>query len=154
MMSYTKLMKRALALALAFLVGFAGVWAAAQAGQETAGVGKGGVSAPVMQNPSADNPAAVAAPDASTWVTCTPVNVGVYSTRIHVKCNESYSGIRYFAYPTTDAAAVARYLSVLTSAQVADRTLSVLYNPADSTSGVSYGCGASDCRPLQAVLLN
>ncbi|GAB4534559.1 MAG: hypothetical protein Fur0018_24470 [Anaerolineales bacterium] len=134
-------------LGMAFLLGFGGVWitqplrAAADASQTTS------------QAPN-DHPAnlEVEAPEGSTWVTCTPNNVAVFSERIHVKCNESYSGVRYFAYPTTNAAATARFLSLLTSAQVAGHTLSILYNPAD-TSGTAYGCAASDCRPFQAVIL-
>ncbi len=89
----------------------------------------------------------------SKWVNCSAANVGVFKSRIHVKCNESYSGISYFAYPTSDAASAARFLSILSAANLSGRTIQVLYNPADFTSATSYGCMAGDCRPFTALLL-
>ena len=86
----------------------------------------------------------------ATWVSCTPTEVAVFDNRIHIRCNESYSGIQFFAIATGDAASSARFLSLLTTAQVAGRTLSLLYDPAD-TSGDTWGCVEVDCRPLQAA---
>jgi hypothetical protein len=137
-------------LGMAFLLGFGSVWMTQTRGA-VAGTSQTSAPAPAAQAPD-NNPTDLAAPDAATWVTCTPNNVAAFSNRIHVRCNESYSGIRYFAYPTTNAAAAARFLSLLASAQVAGHTLQILYDPAD-TSGTAYGCLASDCRPLQAVAL-
>lgn len=90
--------------------------------------------------------------EAAVWVTCTPLEVMPYvnAQRIHVKCAESYSGIRYFAQSTTDTASVARSLSVLTTAQVAGRTLTIRYDP-DDLSGANIGCLTSDCRLIIAV---
>jgi len=142
----SKLATGAIALALMFLIGVFGAWASqASTTAVTAS------PAPFAQGAGGDNPAGVTAPDASTWVNCTANSVGVFSNRIHVRCNESYSGIRYFAYPATTAAA-ARYLSVLASAQVSGHLLQVLYDPAD-TSGTAYGCAASNCRPIQGIAL-
>jgi len=90
------------------------------------------------------------APAASTWVFCVPVGIVTYTTRVHVQCSAPISGVSYFAASTADAANVARVLSVIMAAQVAGRTLSILYDPAD-TSGTAIGCGASDCRLIQAV---
>lgn len=149
-MFYSKL-RMIVIVSVLFLLGFGVAWLG-QADRAVAGTSQTTAPAPALQAPDS-NPTDLAAPDASTWVTCTPVEVGVYSTRIHVRCNESYSGIRFFAYPVTNASAVSRYLSVLTTAQVAGRTLSVLYDPGD-TSGTSIGCAASDCRLLQALLLH
>ena len=146
----TRSLRMVIVVGAMFLLGLGAAWLG-QAGRAAADTSQTTISAPVAQDPDT-NPMDPAAPEASTWVTCTPNQVAAYSSRIHVRCNESYSGIRYFAYPTTNAAAVARYLSLLTSAQVAGHTLSILYDPAD-TSGTAYGCAASDCRPLQAVVL-
>ena len=87
---------------------------------------------------------------ASTWVSCVPVGIVTYTSRVHVECQTAISGVKFFAASTADGANVARVLSVITAAQVAGRTLSVLYDPAD-TSGTSIGCLAADCRLIQAV---
>ncbi len=144
-------LRMVIVLGMAFLLGLTAAWLG-QTGHAVAGTSQTSAPAPAAQAPD-NNPADLAAPNAATWVTCTPNNVAAYSNRIHVLCNESYSGIHYFAYPTTNAAAAARYLSLLTSAKVAGHTLRILYDPAD-TSGPAYGCAASDCRPIQAVALN
>ena len=87
---------------------------------------------------------------ASTFVSCVPVGIMTFSSRVHVQCQTPISGVSYFAASTADAANVARILSVITAAQVAGRTLTVLYDPAD-TSGTAIGCLAADCRLIQAV---
>lgn len=88
---------------------------------------------------------------ADEFVACDPVAVAVYSKRIHVRCSASAAGgIFYFAHSTQNAAEVHRLLTILTAAQVAGRTLSILTDLAD-TSGTSIGCGAADCRPLKAA---
>jgi hypothetical protein len=87
---------------------------------------------------------------ASTWVSCVPVGIVTFAARVHVQCQTAIGGVSYFAASTADAANVARILSVITAAQVAGRTLSVLYDPAD-TSGTAIGCQAADCRLIQAV---
>ncbi len=86
----------------------------------------------------------------STWVSCVPIEIVTYSSRVHVQCQTAISGVSYFAASSADAANVARVLSVITAAQVAGRTLSVLYDPAD-TSGTAIGCDASNCRLIQAI---
>lgn len=86
----------------------------------------------------------------STWVTCVPIQIVTYAVRVHVRCQTAISGVSFFAAPTSDGANVARVLSVITAAQVAGRTLDVLYDPAD-TSGTAIGCLAADCRLIQAV---
>jgi len=150
-MFHSKLTKRTIVLVTMFLIGLLGAWAI-QAAPSTAVTPKTANPAPVAQSTGTDDSAAITSPSSSSWVNCTPNNVAVFSNRIHVRCTQSYSGIRYFAYPASDAAAVARFLSVLTSAQVSGHTLQVLYDPADH-SGASYGCNISDCRPFQAVEL-
>lgn len=94
-------------------------------------------------------PAAPASPN-EVWGTCVPVSVASFGNRAHVECAAAISGIRFFAVSTANPAHVARILSVLSTAQVAGRTLSILYDPVD-TSGASFHCQASDCRIISAV---
>ena len=50
---------------------------------------------------------------AQTWETCTISDIAAYTSRIHVRCVESYNGVVFFAYPVSkDAAAAARFLSI------------------------------------------
>ncbi|NMO21021.1 hypothetical protein HPC49_45355 [Pyxidicoccus fallax] len=84
---------------------------------------------------------------------CTPANVAVYSSRIHVKCAASVAGgIWYFALPTSDTAHANRMLSLLSTALAGGRTLSIDYNPS-STAGTSIGCLSSDCRLINFVAM-
>lgn len=85
-----------------------------------------------------------------TWIDCTPVQVVTYAGRIHVKCAAAVGGITFFAAPTTDASHAARILSIISTAQVAGRTMVILYDP-DDISGEAYGCLIHDCRPIGAV---
>jgi hypothetical protein len=87
------------------------------------------------------------------FVTCTPANVAVFDARVHVKCVESFGGIRYFAVSTADSQKVGRYLSVFTGAILAGRPLSIRYDPDDSTSGPPIGCLPSDCRVAVAAAI-
>ena len=81
---------------------------------------------------------------------CTPNSVVVFSNRVHIRCEEIVGGIQYFAASTADAAHIARVLSIISTATVAGRVVSVRYDPAD-TSGTAIGCQANDCRLIQAV---
>lgn len=89
---------------------------------------------------------------AQQWVTCTPENVAVYSSRIHVKCTVPIAGIQWFALSTQNSSHAARILSILTAAHVTGRDLSILYDPAD-TSGTAIGCQANDCRLIVAAAI-
>lgn len=92
----------------------------------------------------------VGAPAYAAETSCTPLNVVVFTNRVHIKCQESVGGISFFAASTADAAHVARVLSVISTATVAGRPVTVFYDPAD-TSGTAIGCAAVDCRLIQAV---
>jgi hypothetical protein len=83
---------------------------------------------------------------------CVPVQVVVFADapRQHVRCAAAVGSIIYFAISTVETALAARVLSILTTAQVAGRTLIIRYDPAD-TSGTSIGCQANDCRLILAV---
>lgn len=89
-------------------------------------------------------------PQAETWILCTPVAVAAFDNRVHVECAASIGGVRFFATPNSNPAHAARVLSVLTAAQMAGRTLNILYDPAD-TSGTDFGCLAADCRKIHGV---
>ena len=87
---------------------------------------------------------------AETWISCTPVEIVTYAVRVHVRCAAAVGGITFFAVATQDTAYAARVTSVITTAQVAGRTLTILHDPAD-LSGAAIGCQTSDCRLIRAV---
>ena len=84
---------------------------------------------------------------AATSVICTPAAVATFSSRIHIRCAQSFSGVVFFAYKSSDSAGAARYMSMATSALISGRSVRVFYDPADQ-SGASIGCQTSDCRLL------
>lgn len=96
------------------------------------------------------SPNAPEAPDGLIWSQCTPVNVAAYEVRIHVRCAESTAGIYFYALATNDSTHTARVLSILSTANVAGRTLFILNDPGD-LSGSSIGCLVSDCRLILAA---
>lgn len=89
-------------------------------------------------------------PTGQTWITCVPSDIANFDNRVHVRCAAPVGNIWYFAAPTNNAAHAARVLSTLSAAQIAGRTLDILYDP-DDTSGNAYGCLAADCRLIVAV---
>lgn len=95
-------------------------------------------------------PLSADSPTAETWINCTPTEVVNYHNRVHVRCAAAVGNISYFAVPTDNPAHAARILSTLSVAQIAGRTLSILYDPND-TSGTDFGCLAADCRVLIAT---
>ncbi len=90
---------------------------------------------------------------AATWSPCTPSRVGVFNNRVHVRCTVANAGIFYYAFPTQDQAAVARVLALFNSALLTGRSLSILNDPADTTSGPPLACQASDCRLVLSLEL-
>jgi hypothetical protein len=85
-------------------------------------------------------------------VFCTPNQVVVFTEapRLQVRCDESFSGVVYFAAPTADSAQASRILSVIQTALVAGRTLIVNYEPAD-LNGARIGCQSNDCRLIRRI---
>jgi hypothetical protein len=81
---------------------------------------------------------------------CTADQVMVWTNRVHVRCATPVGSIKYFAISTSDQAQAARVLSVINTALVAGRTLTIRHDPAD-LSGASIGCLTSDCRLIQAI---
>ena len=83
--------------------------------------------------------------------TCTPDGVMAADNRIHVRCaNAAPGGIYFFAYPTSDSPKASRILSILSTALASGRTLTITYDPSD-TSGADFGCAAGDCRTIISV---
>ncbi len=150
----SKLTKGVITLVVMFLFGLFSAWGvyASQNGNTAPPTSPPATQFQLPTNQTAANDTSAAAvPLGTTWVDCTPARVGVFTTRIHVKCTASFSGIWYFAYSTADDAEAARVLSELNSALLAGRTLTILYDSSDTTSGPPIGCAASDCRLLQAL---
>jgi hypothetical protein len=87
---------------------------------------------------------------AETAVICSPTGVATFSGRIHVRCGQSFSGIAFFAYRSSDSAGAARYMSMATSALISGRNVRIFYDPADLT-GASIGCQTSNCRLLRGL---
>lgn len=108
--------------------------------------------APAQGAPSALEPEAITAwsPD------CTPIEVAVYESRLHIRCAQGVADgsatIYFWALPATKAQYANRFLSLGSTALVAGRRVAFLYTPGD-TSGAAFGCAASDCRNVYAVVL-
>jgi hypothetical protein len=85
------------------------------------------------------------------WALCKPVETMSYATRVHVKCATPVDGVFwYFAASTQDARFASRMLNVSMVGQVAEKTLAILFDPADQ-SGAAFGCQPNDCRTARAV---
>lgn len=92
--------------------------------------------------------ASPAAPAATTFYSCKPVDVSAYANRIHVRCSAAASGgIYFFAAATANTAHANRLLSVAMMAYLSNRKVVVEYDPSD-TSGAAFGCEANDCRRM------
>ncbi len=101
--------------------------------------------------PAAAAPAPAPNAPLSEW-TCTPLNVAVFSTRVHIKCSTSPgSNVYYFAVSNSDSGLASRYLSIFTSALLTGKSVNIWYNPGDN--GNAWGCGYSDCRPIWGAAL-
>ena len=94
---------------------------------------------------------AVLSPDSpEALFTCTPSYIGEFDNRVHVRCSIAASGgIYYFATPTSDSKRAARVLSVFMTAKALGKNLRMYYNP--NANGSSFGCGFSDCRPIDYI---
>lgn len=87
----------------------------------------------------------VAAASATTG--CTAEEVAVFANRIYVRCAAAVGGVSIFALPTTDAPHAARMLSLLSTAHVAGRAMTLIYET-DAGAGGNFGCPPTDCRLL------
>jgi hypothetical protein len=98
-------------------------------------------------------------PPTEVWVTCTPIEVLAFNSRVHVRCAESFnfggsqSAIVFFAVPTNDdGTGVANRFTTITSAALSgDNRVRVLASYYDN--GTSWGCQISSCKPARAVAI-
>jgi len=74
--------------------------------------------------------------------------------RLHISCHNKPDGYTFFAVPMSSAEFVNQVLSIATAAIVYKKTVNVLYNPSDTTTGPTFGCDAVGCRPLLGIALN
>lgn len=114
----------------------------------------GSLSGVALSEEVAAVPAQEVEPAAPTSHICSISEVGVFDSRIHVKC---YTGgapggdIVYFAAPTTDTQRAARLLSLMLTADAAGKRLYIAYDTA--ASGAAFNCAVSNCRPIQFLLM-
>ena len=75
--------------------------------------------------------------------------------KVHVRCELPVAPNIIFlaASAEPDFRFATRVIALGTVAQASQKTLAVLFDPADVTSGPAFGCAASDCRPLKAISL-
>ena len=80
---------------------------------------------------------------------CSPTEVAVYHSRIHIRCAEGIKDgaatITFWAVSTRDAQWANRFLSLGSTALVSGRHMRFTFTPGD-TSGTAFGCLAQDCR--------
>jgi hypothetical protein len=109
------------------------------------------LSQPGAAQAAEETPAAIIAPDSPDAVyICTPLYVGAFGNRIHVRCSASApGGIYYFASPTSDSKNAARLLSIMLTAKSLGKNLQIYYSAGGD--GSAYGCLTSDCRPITAL---
>lgn len=87
---------------------------------------------------------------------CNPIQTLAFANadkRVHVLCSQSISGVKYFALKPDDANLVSRVLSIISTAQVAGRTLVISYDP-NPVSGAGGNCNPADCRWILAIGFN
>jgi len=84
---------------------------------------------------------------------CTPIESGVFSNRVHIRCsNTPGSGIYFFAVSNSDSGLASRYLSIFTTGVATGKSVEVFYDPA--ASGAAWGCGYANCRPITGAVLH
>lgn len=85
---------------------------------------------------------------------CKPVEVAVFTERIHVQCEVPVAGgFSFFAAPTSEPKFANRALSVILAAQLGGKVVSVLYDPKDTSGEKTMGCLLKDCRPLLGIVM-
>lgn len=89
-----------------------------------------------------------------TRALCKPIESATFPERIHVRCQYPViGGFVYFAASTAEPRFASRALSVMEAAQVSDKVVLVVFDPADTVSGAGFGCAVADCRPLLSIAL-
>ena len=86
--------------------------------------------------------------------TCNPVNVASFSSRVHVKCNPGNGAIVFFAVSAANTATAQRFQDLALSALVNNKTLTIQFNQADTTTCPTFGCASVNCRAATAIFIN
>lgn len=89
---------------------------------------------------------------ANKFFTCTPVDVAALPKRIHVKCSPGDGPILWFALGVTDDGDANRMLSIISTAFVTKKKLSILYDP-DDLDGAKIGCETNSCRLIRGAIM-
>jgi hypothetical protein len=98
---------------------------------------------------------AVPATAPAVWQQCNVKEVAVIAPeRIHLMCEPSVAGLTFFAVPLQSAAFSSQAVSIGATAVANNKRVRVLFDPTDRTTGPTFGCDASDCRPLLGLTLN
>ena len=87
---------------------------------------------------------------ALTTRSCTPIEVGDFQNRIHVRCSTAVNSISFYALATSDSSRTARVLAILSGAWLGGHALTIWYDANDLSSS-AIGCNNSDCRLLSWV---
>jgi len=74
--------------------------------------------------------------------------------RLHIKCAPAVDGFTFFAVPWSNTEFLNQALSVATTSIAYNKTVNVLYNTSDTTTGPTFSCAANNCRPLMAIGIN
>ena len=102
---------------------------------------------------ASSTPSKAASPSANLAAvfSCTPTGIGVFETRVHVRCSAGIGGgsVVFFAVCSTgtNSALASRMLSAFTTARALSRPIDLYYNAGD-TSGAACGCGTGDCMRI------
>ena len=88
---------------------------------------------------------------APTSISCVPAGVASSSSLVHVECATPVGGIKYFALPVAAKDEANRLISLASTALVAGRTLGIWYDPADTTTGPTFGCASANCRRVLSI---
>ena len=92
---------------------------------------------------------------AEKWGTCTVQDVMVWDkARLHIRCATAVDGYTFFAVPWSNTEFLSQALSIASAAIAYNKTIDVVYNPSDTTSGPTFNCDSIDCRPLIAIKIN
>jgi hypothetical protein len=92
---------------------------------------------------------------AEQFALCRPVEVMAYANRVHVRCELPVAPNIVFLATSAqpDFRFATRVLALGATAQATQKTLVILFDPADTT-GPDFGCAAADCRPIGAIGLS
>lgn len=92
---------------------------------------------------------------ADQFALCRPVEVMAHLNRVHVLCELPVAPNIVFlaASAEPDSRFATRVVALGAVAQATQKTLLILFDPADSTTGPAFGCLAQDCRPLKAFAI-